>query len=1267
MGARTEPPAQPSKRETTDQQIRERDWAETPLGPAEAWSDALRSAVGLVTRLSAPAALAWGPALTTLCNDAFAALLGAIPPGVAFTTLASTGCDADCGADGLARLLRRVRAGEALTAPGIALGTVPFAPVVTLCLSPVRGPDGGVEGVLALVIGTGETATAAVCEEAERRRAEAALRASKEKYSTLFQTMGQGFCELEFIRDGQGRAIDFRYIELNPAFERLIGLPAAQARGWPVREVVPELDPWWVQTYERIAAAGIPARLEHRATPMGRWFEVSVYPQANDRLLILYDDVTERKAAETALREREERQAFLLALSDAVRTLTDPEAIEEACRLLGERLAVDRASYVAIDDAGTARVAWDHLRGDVPSLAGEHRIADFAGSLDILRRGRCHVVADTQTSAAVPETARAGLAALRIAACLSAPLIENGSLVGALCVTHATPRNWTQTDIGLLRDGAERIGSALQRGRAEADIRRKNAVLEGINRIFREALTARTQEELGRVCLAVAEDVTQSAFSFMGEVNFETGRFDELCISDRGWQHFSMDDPAFPSGKAPMGLAIHGLYGRVLRDGKGLIANEPQTHPDRIGTPKGHPPLKAFLGVPLKRENRTIGMIGLGNREGGFRREDLEAAEALAPAILQALLSKRTADTLRDSEERFRSLTELVPSFLWNTDPEGKSTVTNQQWCDYTGQTQETAQGGGWLATLHPDEMEETWHAFTHALATGRTLELQQRIRRHDGSYRWFLIRHAPARDAQGRIGRWFGAATDIHDQHLAAENLRAEEARQAFLLDLADRLHGLTDPQATLRAAVEALGPHLGLSRVGYARVYGDGEILERQVRYTAVEEPALGPLRIRDFDESFRDRLHRGETIIVNDAADLRNPDFYKKVDIGSLLAVPLVRDGQLRALFFLNDRKPRVWSRAEVALAEDVAARTWDAAERAQAETELRASEARQRALVEGIPQLVWRADQDGGWSWASPQWHAYTGQTEAESCGSGWLDALHPDDRARAREAWNGAALASALTVDYRIRHAAEDRYRWFQTRALPVRGENGIVEWFGTSTDIDDLRRLQEQQGVMVAELQHRTRNLITVVRSLAEQTMAGSASMELFRSRFYDRLSVLSRVQGLLSRSALEPITLHTLISTELDALGAWEAAERIFLDGPSVRLRKATVQTFALALHELATNARKYGALAAGGGRLSVTWRTYTEGERTRLALRWQETGLERSAKEQAPQRRGFGRELIEKALPYALDARTHYELDETTLHCSIDLPLTERCKPSR
>ena len=156
-------------------------------------------------------------------------------------------------------------------------------------------------------------------------------------------------------------------------------------------------------------------------------------------------------------------------------------------------------------------------------------------------------------------------------------------------------------------------------------------------------------------------------------------------------------------------------------------------------------------------------------------------------------------------------------------------------------------------------------------------------------------------------------------------------------------------------------------------------------------------------------------------------------------------------------------------------------------------------------------------------------------------------------------------------------------------------------------------------------------------------------------------------MQGLLSRSDEAPITIEALIASELDALGAERMSDRVKVDGPEVRLRKGVVQTFALALHELATNATKYGALAYGTGRLLVTWRTYVEGKGERLALEWREIGLDRSREAQSPvtKQGGYGRELIERALPYVLQARTTYKLGETDLLCTIDLPLAEHAEP--
>jgi two-component sensor histidine kinase len=149
-------------------------------------------------------------------------------------------------------------------------------------------------------------------------------------------------------------------------------------------------------------------------------------------------------------------------------------------------------------------------------------------------------------------------------------------------------------------------------------------------------------------------------------------------------------------------------------------------------------------------------------------------------------------------------------------------------------------------------------------------------------------------------------------------------------------------------------------------------------------------------------------------------------------------------------------------------------------------------------------------------------------------------------------------------------------------------------------------------------------------------------------------------VQGLLSRAQKEPITLRALLKLELDALGATEG-ERVRIHGPFVRIRPTIAQTVALVVHELATNARKYGALSEGGGRLSVEWHLRdTDGGR-QVFIDWREADLSPGDTDQSAAERGggYGRRLIERALPYSLGAQTSYELGPTELRCMIDLPI--------
>ena len=171
--------------------------------------------------------------------------------------------------------------------------------------------------------------------------------------------------------------------------------------------------------------------------------------------------------------------------------------------------------------------------------------------------------------------------------------------------------------------------------------------------------------------------------------------------------------------------------------------------------------------------------------------------------------------------------------------------------------------------------------------------------------------------------------------------------------------------------------------------------------------------------------------------------------------------------------------------------------DITDRKQAEAALRDSEARLRSLVEGIPQLVFRSRSSGERLWGSPQWIRYTGQSEAESVGHGWLNAIHPEDRAATMAAWGEAEARGLYAVEHRTFHAAERSWRWFQTRATPVRDAAGqVVEWFGTSTDIDDQVRARELLARSREELEARVAERTAELRTALDSLQAEMAQRE---------------------------------------------------------------------------------------------------------------------------------------------------------------------------
>ncbi|NEX46466.1 PAS domain-containing protein [Pseudotabrizicola algicola] len=683
---------------------------------------------------------------------------------------------------------------------------------------------------------------------------------------------------------------------------------------------------------------------------------------------------------------------------------------------------------------------------------------------------------------------------------------------------------------------------------------------------------------------------------------------------------------------------------------------------------------RAFVAVPYLRGGKLIGGLVVHNKQPrNWSAAELtlmaEATERIMPALEQA----RAESALRQSEEKFRQLADLAPSVVWMADADGTISYVSEQWQHFAGQDPHGPKTGPSAFLLHPDDRSKAKQAWAAALRSGEPFEMELRNRRKDGQYRWCLTRARPQHGAEGRILCWFGTTTDIDDQKRTEEFLRQSEGRQAFLLSLVDALRQ-SAPLPAQKEACRLVAQHLQVNRAFFAELdEPTGKVHVAQDHFDPALNSVAGSYRADSFGLAMT-LLRRGDRFEV---CDMRShsaiPAFvqarFLAGQIAACLCVPVILGGQTAGAICVTTCEARQWTEAEVELLAEAGQRIWAAVAQTRSETAQRAIDTRFRTLVEGMPQLVWRAATSGRWTWASPQWTAFTNLTNSQSQNAGWLDAVHPEDRAEAEAAWARARDLGKFSAEYRLRDHATDTYRWFQTRALPVRDETGHpVEWLGTSTDVQGQHDMQERLRSLVAELQHRTRNLMAVVMAVTDRTLASSATLEDFRVVIQSRLGSIARTSGLLSKLRDDgQITFDELLASVFQGHGiAIKETTGLRVSGPAgIRLRSSSVQTLALALHELVAQSIASGGFAGAGGSVCVDWHMQhvAEGKR-RLVLAWRETFAEplppsQLAKDQSSI--SFGRELIERGLSYQLNADTSYRLTSEGLAFDLSLPLTQ------
>jgi len=335
--------------------------------------------------------------------------------------------------------------------------------------------------------------------------------------------------------------------------------------------------------------------------------------------------------------------------------------------------------------------------------------------------------------------------------------------------------------------------------------------------------------------------------------------------------------------------------------------------------------------------------------------------------------------------------------------------------------------------------------------------------------------------------------------------------------------------------------------------------------------------------------------------------------------------------------------------------------DAALRCQMETArttaaaLQASERRCRAWAEVGAIAMWQADRDGNII-SSHGWEVLTGQTPEQLRGAGWAAALHPEDAEPLLARWRAArGERRQVSAQFRVRRR-DGAWHWVRARGVPVLDEQGtLAEWAGVVEDADAQHRAEEMRRLLAQEVDHRAKNVLSVVQSVLRLTRVEEP--QAFVAAVEARIAALARAHALLAQEGGAGAELRTVAERELAPYGAlpFPPGGAVRLEGPRVPLAVMAVQPLAMVLHELATNAAKYGALSRPGGTLTLRW--VLDHEAGLLALDWLEGGGPPLAG--PPLRRGFGSRVIETTIRSQLRGQVERHWEEAGLVCRILLPL--------
>lgn len=501
-----------------------------------------------------------------------------------------------------------------------------------------------------------------------------------------------------------------------------------------------------------------------------------------------------------------------------------------------------------------------------------------------------------------------------------------------------------------------------------------------------------------------------------------------------------------------------------------------------------------------------------------------------------------------------------------------------------------------------PRYREAHQHGLTRFLATGQKVALDRLFEisalRRDQSEFPIELSITASGDPASPI--FLGFIRDISERHEAMSKLAVSEARFRAAIDAVQGVIWTNSASGEMRG-----------EQLGWSGLTGQDQSAYEGFGWAQAVHPDDADATVQAWNAAVRDRL-------------------------------PFVFEHRVR-------RHDGVWRdfavRAVPSLEADGSIREWigvhtDITEQKLAREQLRESEARFRAMADAAPAPVWMTSAAGGIVFANQAFADLTGLDRAALLGDVWLKLLHPDDLA-AVVAGRAAARGKIEAYHFEARFLCDGGvYRWMLASAKPRTDGDGMFQgYIGMAMDLTDIKSAEARQRLLINELNHRVKNTLSSIQSIARQTLRDDETPPHVRERLIDRLLAMSVAHDVLTRESWEGASIDEVIRQGMRPFADENDQARIQLRGPALRIGPSTALALALAIHELGTNAAKYGALSTLSGTVRITWER--TGDLAGLIV-WQESG---GPPVQPPGRRGFGSRLLEGGLSADLGGKPRLE----------------------